>query len=205
MKLIEVARRYTPHGNNSRRQCTRVHYVKKGSVSVRVCKNAFLRIHGVSNGRLDRALRAQAGGSPHCDQRGRHEPGNKTKTETLEKIRAHINSFPHYTSHYSHSENPKREFLSPCLTIQKMYALYREMCEQENMRPASEWVFRKVFNEEFNLSFGRYAFMLLIVYTHACIYTMHTCIILLCIILASMILYFIVHTAPNQILARCVT
>ena len=55
--------------SRSRRQHTRVFYVKKGSVSVKVCKKAFLRIHGVANGRLDRALKAQqsAVGSLHCE------------------------------------------------------------------------------------------------------------------------------------------
>ena len=42
-------------------------------VSTRVCKKAFFQIHGVSNGRLDRAVRAQqvAGGSPTLDKRDR--------------------------------------------------------------------------------------------------------------------------------------
>ena len=34
-------------------------YVKEGGVSVRVCKKAFLNMHSVANGRLDRALKAQ--------------------------------------------------------------------------------------------------------------------------------------------------
>lgn len=162
VKFIEVARRYTPQGKQSRRRCTRVYYLNKGSVSIRVCKKAFLKIHDVSNGRLDRALRAyqNAGGSPHCDQRGKHEPGNKTKNETVDAIKVHIKSFPRYKSHYSRKDNPNREFLTPSLTLQTMYRLYKDRCEQDNTRPASEWIYRKVFNEHFNLSFGRYA--------HAC-------------------------------------
>ena len=84
--------------------------MNNGSVSVRVCKKAFLKIHDVSNGRLDRILRAHqnAGGSPHCDQRGKHEPGNKTRKETIDVIKAHVNSFPRYKSHYSRKDNPNR-------------------------------------------------------------------------------------------------
>ena len=42
----------------------------------------------VSNGRLNRTLKAQeaAGGTLHRDQRGRHEPGNKTKPETVDSV-----------------------------------------------------------------------------------------------------------------------
>ena len=133
-------------------------YVKGGSVSVQVCKKAFLSMHGVSNGRLNRALKAQeaAGGTFHRDQRGRHEPGNKTKPETVDSIKAHINSFPKYTSHYSRKDNPHRQFLNPYLSIQKMYQLSKEKCEEKNTQPASQWIYRKVFSENFNLSFGRY-------------------------------------------------
>ena len=157
MKVLQVARRYSPGGAKSRRQHTRVFYIKKGAVSVRVCKKAFLKMHGVTDGRLERALKAQqaAGGSLHCDQRGRHEPGNKTKSETVDSIKAHIKSFPKYKSHYSRKDNPHREFLNPYLSIQKMYQLYREKCDEENTSAASNWVYRKVFNEHFNLSFGR--------------------------------------------------
>ena len=140
-------------GANTRRTYSRVFYVSNGSVSVRVCKTAFLRIHAVSNGRLNRALKAQqdAGGSPHQDQRGRHEPANKTKAEDIAAVSAHIKRFPKYKSHYSRSDSPHKEYLSPDLSIAKMYAIYKEEIEA----PVSEWVYRKVFNENFNLSFGR--------------------------------------------------
>ena len=41
-----------------------------------------------------------------------------------------------------------------------MYALYKDECavaaEEDPIEPVSEWVYRKVFNEKFNLSLGRY-------------------------------------------------
>ena len=59
VKVLDVARRYSPTGARSRRQHTRVFYVKRGAVSERVCKKAFLNMHGVADGRLERALKAQ--------------------------------------------------------------------------------------------------------------------------------------------------
>ena len=90
--LKEVSQRYTDGGSQSRRQRTRQFYVKCGSIPARVCKVAFLRIHSVSNGRLDRALSATeaTGESPHTDQRGRHPPWNKTPQEMIESIKAHM-------------------------------------------------------------------------------------------------------------------
>lgn len=110
IKIEAVGRHYTSHGRPSRRSYTRAYYVNNGAVSVRVCKVAFLRIHGVSNGRLGRALKAQqdAAGSPHTNRRGKHEPANKTKRDDIAKVKAHIKSFPHYRSHYSRKDNPHK-------------------------------------------------------------------------------------------------
>ena len=91
------------------------------------------------------------------------KPANKTDRETVDSVKAHINSIPRYKSHYSRKDNPHREFLNPYLSIQKMYQLYKEKCE-ENTQAVSEWKYRKIFNENFNLSFGRY--VLLIAHMH---------------------------------------
>ena len=136
-----MKKRYTTSAH-SRRQYTRVFYVNNGGVSIRVCKTAFLRIHGISNGRLSRALSAalKEGGTPHQDQRGHHEPKNKTDATKLNIIDEHIESFPQYTSHYSRHDNPHRRYLSPELSITKMYELYREFCTENGHTPVTETV-----------------------------------------------------------------
>ena len=155
VKVLPVARHYT---SESKRGNTRVYYVNNGERSVRICKTAFLRIHGISHGRLSRVLAGQAeqGGLPKLDTRERHEPPNKTSEEDKAFIRQHIESFPVYESHYSRSDNPHRRYLSPDLSQAKMYHLYKEKCNENGCRPVSDWVYRKTFCEEFNLSFGRY-------------------------------------------------
>ena len=110
VKVVEVAKWYTASGAESRRANSRVFHVRNGRVSTCLCKVAFLAIHGISNGRLERALKPQAdlGGSPHNDQRGHHLPPNKTTEESLALVWEHISSFPKYKSHYSRWDNPKR-------------------------------------------------------------------------------------------------
>ena len=132
--------------------------MQNDAVSERVCKTAFLSIFGVSNGRLGRALESQAssGGVPHTDKRGRHVPANKTPQEKLQFIKEHIEKFPCYESHYSRNENPNRKYLSPSLSIAKMYHLYKDHCTENGVVPVSEWKYREVFNTSFNLSFGRF-------------------------------------------------
>ena len=155
VKVLPVKRHYK--ASDSRRGNTRVYYVHNGERSVRVCKVAFLRLHGVSSGRLTRLLsnQAQHGGVPKLDSRGHKEPPNKTSEEDLAFVRSHIDSFPVYESHYSRSDNPDRKYLSPDLSVSKMHYLYKEKCDTEVRRSVSDWVYRKVFNEEYNLSFGR--------------------------------------------------
>ena len=95
------------------------------------------------------------GGTPHTDERGKLTPGNKTSDDDIAFIKQHIESFPHYQSHYSRCDNLHRKYLSPELSIAKMYELYKEKFREEK-RPTtcSEWMYQKTFNESFNLSFG---------------------------------------------------
>ena len=156
--MLEVSRRYTSKGLSSRRSNTRVYYMNNGRRDVRVCKAAFLRTHAVTNGRLSRALKVYAdnSGSPHPDQRGRHTPVNKTTDDDIAFVKDHIQSFPKYRSHYSRANNPIRQYLHPDLSITKMYLLYKDVCSTQGKSQVSEGIYRKVFNEQFNLSFGRY-------------------------------------------------
>ena len=90
-------------------------------------------------------------GAPRQDQRGRHPPGNKTDEAQVSVIKSHIDSIPRYKSHYSRADNPYREYLP----LTKLYSLYKEYCAEKGEHPASDWVYRKVFNENYILGFGR--------------------------------------------------
>ena len=75
------------------------------------------------------------------------------------KIREHIKSFPHRKSHYSQKDNRKRKYLSENLSISRMYGLYLQKYEPQVSETVAkphvkQWLYRKIFNEEFNLSFG---------------------------------------------------
>ena len=79
------------HPDNDTFECT------TSTVEGRICKTAFL---AVWNGRLDPALKAQrmSNGTPHTDQRGRHEPGKK---RALQLSRHTLKVFPN-TCHIIH-------------------------------------------------------------------------------------------------------
>ena len=54
--MAQVQRCSSPHSSSSRCGNTRLYYVKDGKYSVRMCKTAFLLMHGLSNGRMSRIL-----------------------------------------------------------------------------------------------------------------------------------------------------
>ena len=80
VRITRPKKRYTRHAQ-SRRNVTRVFYVQDEGFDLRVCKKAFLRIHAISSGRLNRALQARLAekGSVHMDRRGRHAPANRVE------------------------------------------------------------------------------------------------------------------------------
>ena len=73
VKVVSVKRRYTENPSDSRRNASRLYFVQTGGISTKVCKEAFLKIHAITNSCLDRALKAvgKHNGFPHQDQRGK--------------------------------------------------------------------------------------------------------------------------------------
>ena len=65
----------------------------------------------------------------HKDKRGKGTYHNKTPLD-IERIHAHIDSFPAMESHYARKDS-KRKFLSSSLNIRKMYDLYVKECQQK--------------------------------------------------------------------------
>ena len=71
------------------------------------------------------------------------------------QVKDHIKGFPSMKSHYSRSKSKRRHYLSPLLSITEMHRLYVEKHEDSSEMPCVKYhYYAKVFNEEFNLSFG---------------------------------------------------
>lgn len=122
-----------------------------------VCKKAFCEIHCVGRKRVDDLCKKlSAGEMIVSDNRGKHTTRPHTiSDENQQKVRDHIASFPRRQSHYSRGDNQKREYLPEGLSIARMHRLYVAEHEPQADTPVvKEWLYRKIFNEEFNLSFG---------------------------------------------------
>ena len=76
------------------------------------------------------------------------------RTKTNAKNRGITIKYHVMSSHYSRICNTNHKYLCPLLSIGKMYALYRAICIESNSCCASADVYRKIFNNDFNLGFG---------------------------------------------------
>ncbi|XP_047106374.1 uncharacterized protein LOC124775588 [Schistocerca piceifrons] len=150
IKVVDKARSYVGQ-QHSRREKTRLYYLLNSNGSeTRVCKRFFQNTLAVSAGRIDRVLKNKGEkATPPRDGRGKGEPGNKTPRHKVDVVKRFIEKFPAYESHYAYHKNNGRKYLGPDLNLSVMYSLY---CAEEQM-PVSHFIFRKIFYENFNLSF----------------------------------------------------
>lgn len=141
------------------RKKTNAIYHKTKSVTInlknqKVCKDFFLKTLSISNGRYSRVVNKKTDlGFIALDGRGKAPNPNRISDEDRNFVRHHINKFPKYTSHYCRKDNPNKKYLPSHLTVRKMYQCYLECCVEEEKRPVKEWLYREIFNTDFNLSF----------------------------------------------------
>ncbi|KAF2879291.1 hypothetical protein ILUMI_26883 [Ignelater luminosus] len=122
----------------------------------RVCKKFFLQTLDISNKRFSNVLKKKtADGIVQTDKRDQHSPANKLLPTQIDFVKRHIKLFPKFKSHYSRKHNPNRQYLDSSLNINKMYRLYKELCQTEEEVPVKIHMYRFIFNTCFNLSFHK--------------------------------------------------
>ena len=143
--------------------CTYRYFVRnvKGE-QIHVCKDAFCKLHAIGKRRVEVISTKMVSGVLFSgDNRGLH--GSRPHTITGEikgQVREHIESFPARESHYSRQDNLKHRYLPESVSIARMYCLFLEkyepeVNEEDGEKPCvKEWLYRNIFNEEYNFGFG---------------------------------------------------
>ncbi|KAG5892259.1 hypothetical protein JTB14_034210 [Gonioctena quinquepunctata] len=140
----------------SKRQFT-ILYFYTITGKIQVCRTMFLGTLDIKPGKvkvLAKKKRLSTSGICPDDKRGRHGHQPKISNEAISTIENHMKSFPSYISHYSRSHTDK-QYLSQELTISKMYRFYIDYCAPQNIKPELESFYRKIYVENFNLSFHK--------------------------------------------------
>jgi hypothetical protein len=122
------------------------------SDKIKVCLTFFLATLDVSHKFVKNAISPSPAGIIQNDRRGKKSNPKKTPEHILECIRKHIASFDAVPSHYCRKES-KRTYLSENLNITEMHRLYVKECTSNGSPASSRAIYRRVFCDEFNLSF----------------------------------------------------
>lgn len=120
----------------------------------RVCREFYLKVLGISARRIAYFHSHKKEGltrTPQKDKRGVATKG-RLPEDVKDTIREHINKFPRVPGHYCRA-NTQKEYLEFGLNMSKMYQLFVEYCKEVHKTPAKKWLYTKIFNEEFNISF----------------------------------------------------
>ncbi|KAI4469687.1 dna-directed rna polymerases i ii and iii subunit rpabc2 [Holotrichia oblita] len=130
------------------------YFFSVNSNKIRVCKDFFLKTLCICKEVVDYAFanKGELGMFTGEDNRGKKEPYNKTPAADIDKVKQHIESFPVMESHYVR-KSTQRKYLDCKLNITKMHSLYLELCEKDKSKPVSILTYRRIFCNNYNLSF----------------------------------------------------
>ena len=132
------------------------YYFVKNDQKIRVCKAFYLGALSISQIRISYFYSHKGTGittTPSQDKRGTRT-SIRIKDDKRKIIRDHINMFPRVPSHYCKSSSSK-EYLERTLSLCKMYDLYIQYCNENKLIPEKQWLYYKMFNEEFNIGFHK--------------------------------------------------
>ena len=140
-------------GYDKTRNVCRQYFLTEDGQRERVCKKFFQATLSISHNYVQHALtRSKDGAFLGTESRGKGTSHNAASSAAVERVKAHIRSFPTVPSHYTRRDT-KREYLAPDLNIRKMWQLYVEECQDGGEKHLSERQYRSIFNNNFNFSF----------------------------------------------------
>ncbi|CAG9816238.1 unnamed protein product [Phaedon cochleariae] len=141
----------------SRRQFTFVYHLPnfdKKSGRIQVCQTFFLNTLSISH-QMVKTVGKKVENTPgivESDLRGKIKCNSRLPDEVKQSVRSHIDNFQPIESHYCR-KNSSKTYLPSTLNITKMYELYSKYCQENNLPMAKECIYRKIFCEEYNISF----------------------------------------------------
>ena len=124
----------------------------------KVCKVAFVSIHGIGVGRARSAhLKQTDAGSTIKDRRGTNPNPKKFADEIVNCVHEHIQSLPVRSSHYTRTKNPNRQFVdySDQKCIAWLHTRYEEWMPKakEGVKIVKYSYYNNVFSNNYNISF----------------------------------------------------
>lgn len=154
LKMIKKNRKARTTVANSRRQFTREYFLPKNNDEVRVCRSFFMSTFDLK----PKFLRyTETAISPILknatnDKRGQYKDvKNKTPPRQLQHVRQYIEALPAVDSHYCRNSSQRKYLPEDFENWKNLYRLYLIHCQENNYKPVSEYVFKRIRTMEYNL------------------------------------------------------
>lgn len=155
VKSFEPKPKIIPVTRVKKKLFTHAYYLVDSSGKThQVCLSFLVKCLQISRDTINTAANKISSNPNAIDRRGTYGGKNKNVSD-ISLLKAFINKFPRYESHYKSSKSNSTEYLIPSLNIIRMYREYCLLCRAEKRTVLSEWMFRNIFNTKFNLRFGR--------------------------------------------------
>lgn len=116
-----------------------------------VCKNVFMKIHGITHNRLERICKLLLENKTPKDKRGQNRSGNAIPGNICIRIHDHISKFEVKETHYGGKE---KKYLDARLNLTKMHQMFID--DNPDLKDVVKYHFYYTyFQENFSYSFGR--------------------------------------------------
>ncbi|KAG0717042.1 hypothetical protein GWK47_055240 [Chionoecetes opilio] len=157
IKEVAIKRKRTMR-EHSRRSRTYEYYVKLRYTETRVCRSAFMSLHGITRKKLQILMGKRIlspTGTPTQDRRGRMGNSKSIVGPPLDHVHEHIGNLVVTASHYSRAHSPHRRYLETGLTITELHANYVQWMETTYTGEGcvSPRFYRTVFTRDYNIVF----------------------------------------------------
>lgn len=134
------------------------YFVSVNNNEIKVCRSAFVSIHGISRSRLEVLTdkrRESPTGTPVLDKRGKMASPRAITGVPLDCIHEHISSLVVTASHYTRAHSPHRRYMEGGLTIAELHNSYiLWMLEKHpGVRTVSPRFYKTVFTRDYNIVF----------------------------------------------------
>ncbi|GFR83941.1 Lish domain-containing [Elysia marginata] len=140
---------------SDRRGFTLKYYFYNGKELSQVCRKFFVETLDVGRDFIYGTLEKEdpKTGLIAPERQGKHGKQRRVSEAVLSSVREHILTFPTVDAQNGKSKS-KRQYLEAGLSVAKMYRMYKEYCAARNIQDvASADRYRRVFDEDFNLTF----------------------------------------------------
>lgn len=145
----EIKTRRPRKENAKQRAASFSYYVMNGSSKIKVCRTAFMSMHGIRQKRLFRITTLLLQGETPRDKRGTNPNPRKIPEHVTNLISDHIQSFPVKVTHYGGKEV---RYLDARLSIVKMHDMFATKHPDLGITYS---FYRAYFVDNFNYRFGR--------------------------------------------------